>query len=194
MAIQTQNLPTTSAASLHSRTGSAGSRTQKDTGFPEPLSPDRNTTLPHPDADTSPNPTIEASDIELERTRSRRSFLKRHQSSKSGTIPLEERGPFPQRDAMYDGIVYADGSREQKSPTAIERDAERRGNIAAAPTKEEVEGEEDTAAVVGPEKRVQRLSESSGSSSDDILKQKIAGAGGKTGRRRSILRKMGLHK
>ncbi|RKF60818.1 hypothetical protein OnM2_047036 [Erysiphe neolycopersici] len=34
---------------------------RRETGFPEPFCPHRNTTLPHPEADTSPNPTIEAS-------------------------------------------------------------------------------------------------------------------------------------
>ena len=54
---------------------------------------DRNTTLPHPDADTSKNATIEAQDVPLERTHSRRSFLHkhgRHHSGKSGKITPEE--------------------------------------------------------------------------------------------------------
>jgi len=60
----------------------AHSAANKDTGFPEPLSADRNTTLPHPDADTSPNASIEAPDIALSKTRSRHSFLGRHHSHK----------------------------------------------------------------------------------------------------------------
>ena len=52
---------------------------------------DRNTTLSHPDADTSKNATIEAPDIALERTHSRRSFRHhRHHSSKSGKLTPED--------------------------------------------------------------------------------------------------------
>ncbi|KIN02818.1 hypothetical protein OIDMADRAFT_18462 [Oidiodendron maius Zn] len=35
----------------------------RDTGFTEPFNKDRNTTLPHPDADTSGNASIQASGI-----------------------------------------------------------------------------------------------------------------------------------
>jgi len=87
----------------------------KNTGFPEPLSPDRNTTLPHPDADTSPNASIEAPDVDLTRTHSRRSFLhSRHQSKNSfGKIDLKQSG-------FYDNIQYADGSREGANTMALD--------------------------------------------------------------------------
>lgn len=71
------------------------------TGFPEPLSPDRNTTLPHPDADTSLNATIEAPEnMDLTRTHSRRSFLhgrtrlRKHSihSKNDSGVSLGERG------------------------------------------------------------------------------------------------------
>ncbi|RDL37686.1 uncharacterized protein BP5553_05119 [Venustampulla echinocandica] len=91
----------------------------KGTGFPEPLCEDRNTTLPHPDADTSPNATIEAKDIPPVRVHSRhRLFLGRHQSktrSHGGTLNVQPMG-------LYDNIQYADGSveeiglMEEKSP------------------------------------------------------------------------------
>lgn len=99
----------------------------KDTGFPEPLSEgqstciracsiidiriDRNTTLPHPDADTSPNASIEAPDVDLARTHTRRSFLGRHSSHQKASSfnpkDLEKSG-------LYDSIEYADGSREER--------------------------------------------------------------------------------
>lgn len=79
----------------------------KDTGFPEPLSPDRNTTLPHPDADTSKNATIEGADVPLSKVHSRRSLRGhgRNHSSRSGKITAEE-------GLRYDNIQYADGSKE----------------------------------------------------------------------------------
>jgi len=73
----------------------------KDTGFPEPLSTERNTTLPHPDADTSKNAIIEAPDIELTRTRSRLSFIRharKHSKGSSLDIPAE----------LYENTDYAD--------------------------------------------------------------------------------------
>ncbi|KIM93183.1 hypothetical protein OIDMADRAFT_184820 [Oidiodendron maius Zn] len=42
-----------------------------NTGFPEPLCRYRNTTLTHPDADTSSNATLEAHDVDLSRAVSR---------------------------------------------------------------------------------------------------------------------------
>ncbi|KAK4089238.1 hypothetical protein Purlil1_6227 [Purpureocillium lilacinum] len=35
----------------------------RDTGFPEPFNKDRNTTLPHPEADLSPNASISQGDV-----------------------------------------------------------------------------------------------------------------------------------
>lgn len=58
---------------------------ERDTGFPEPLDGVRNTTLPHPDADLSPNATISQDDISAERNirRTRRSFLQKHRRTVS---------------------------------------------------------------------------------------------------------------
>jgi hypothetical protein len=49
----------------------------RDTGFPAPFCGSGNTTLPHPEADTSPNATITAEDISVSKVlvRSRRSLL-----------------------------------------------------------------------------------------------------------------------
>ncbi|KAI8669124.1 hypothetical protein NCS57_00726400 [Fusarium keratoplasticum] len=54
-------------------------REPRDTGFPEPFNDVRNTTLPHPDADLSPNACISQEDIDPNRalTRTRRSFLRK---------------------------------------------------------------------------------------------------------------------
>jgi hypothetical protein len=122
-----------------------------NTGFPEPLCPgrfslllnltsngertetnkrtkDRNTTLPHPDADTSLNATIEADDLVLVKTRSRSGFH-RHRNSKvnsSGKISPEDSG-------LYNNIQYADGSREKKSVKEIQEEVEGREDIVKAP-------------------------------------------------------------
>ncbi|KAI5462597.1 hypothetical protein BGZ63DRAFT_423841 [Mariannaea sp. PMI_226] len=72
-------------------------REPRDTGFPEPLSGDRNTTLPHPDADTSGNACISQEDISPSRAlaRSHRSFLKKRRPTLNhGTIS-------PQAEALY---------------------------------------------------------------------------------------------
>ncbi|KAH6666674.1 hypothetical protein B0J14DRAFT_449207, partial [Halenospora varia] len=83
----------------------------KGTGFPEPLSVVSNTTLPHPDADTSKNATIEAEDIAPVRTHTHRSFLGRHHSKNTnhGKLTAEE-------IAIYDNIQYADGTTEEHAP------------------------------------------------------------------------------
>lgn len=54
-------------------------REPRDTGFPEPLNNLRNTTLPHPDADFSPNACLTQEDIDPDRAlmRTRRSFLRK---------------------------------------------------------------------------------------------------------------------
>jgi len=111
----------------------------KNTGFPEPLSPDRNTTLPHPDADTSPNATIEAPDDDLTRTSSHRSFLHgRHHSQNKASISkgdLKESG-------LYDNIQYVDRSREDMSVKATGGGALKKDNAADPLTRENEELDE----------------------------------------------------
>jgi hypothetical protein len=106
----------------------------RDTGFPEPLSHDRNTTLPHPDADTSPNATMEAPDLNLVRTRSRRSFLHgRHSHSRKGS--KHDSGVSLEKTAgLYDNIQYADGSSEDRSSKEIEKEVNDRDDLVNAPT------------------------------------------------------------
>ncbi|KUJ06482.1 uncharacterized protein LY89DRAFT_603246 [Mollisia scopiformis] len=89
----------------------------KHTGFPEPFSEDRNTTLPHPEADTSPNATIEAPDVDLTRTHSRSSFLHRKHHSHH----LWNSHDTPEKMGLYDNITYADDDTETLAPEHIEK-------------------------------------------------------------------------
>ncbi|KAL3424300.1 hypothetical protein PVAG01_03581 [Phlyctema vagabunda] len=112
----------------------------KDTGFPEPLSTERNTTLHHPDADTSQGASIEGPEISLSRTHSRKiSFLhKRKLSGASGKInPADYESP--ESAGLYDNIQYEDGSREKKDPKALAKDAQQRDDIVDAPGREELD-------------------------------------------------------
>ncbi|KAM0244958.1 hypothetical protein ACHAQJ_010682 [Trichoderma viride] len=57
-------------------------RVNRDTGFPEPFDRSSNTTLPHPDADLSPNACISHDDLAGDHAlkRKRLSFLHRHKN------------------------------------------------------------------------------------------------------------------
>ncbi|KAG5665916.1 hypothetical protein KAF25_010041 [Fusarium avenaceum] len=71
---------TTATTTTTTGTGTAKPRREpRDTGFPEPLNNLRNTTLPHPDADLSPNACLTQEDIDPEWSlmRTRRSFLRK---------------------------------------------------------------------------------------------------------------------
>ncbi|GKT60594.1 hypothetical protein ColTof4_00720 [Colletotrichum tofieldiae] len=69
----------------------------RDTGFPEPFNGERNTTLPHPDANLSPNAVISQEDISGQRVmaRTRRSFLQKHKRTISHGVIT------PQMAALY---------------------------------------------------------------------------------------------
>ncbi|VUC33565.1 unnamed protein product [Clonostachys rosea] len=60
-------------------------RRDRDTGFPEPFCGNYNTTLPHPDADTSPNAVISGDHLSLEGSMRRRrlSMLHKHRRTVS---------------------------------------------------------------------------------------------------------------
>ncbi|KFA67912.1 hypothetical protein S40285_04072 [Stachybotrys chlorohalonatus IBT 40285] len=60
-----------------------GQRQSRDTGFPEPLDNNRNTTLPHPDADLSPNAFISQDDISVEQIVKRRGRPFRHRRKRT---------------------------------------------------------------------------------------------------------------
>jgi len=144
---------------------------KRDTGFPEPFSPDRNTTLPHPEADTSPNATIEGPDIALERGNSRRSFGRHAKMKNSGKIPLAE------RDMPYDNIQYSDGSsvknltdNEPLSPTSTT------GGMTTSSESEDMQrGSGDSGVFINKDERDEQ--------------------GYREGeRKKGVLRKLGLHK
>jgi len=76
--INIMSSPSSPTKSTSTRRGS------RDTGFPEPFDGDRNTTLPHPDADLSPNACISQEDFTMEHIkRTRRSFLSKHRRTTS---------------------------------------------------------------------------------------------------------------
>lgn len=120
------------------------SKFNRDTGFPEPLSPcclppppknskpaadfpDRNTTLPHPDADTSPNASIEARDVDPARTRARYSLhYDRNSNGSNGKVIVDT-------SHLYDNIQYADGTKEAKSEEEIEKEVQMRDDLVDPP-------------------------------------------------------------
>ncbi|RFU77567.1 hypothetical protein TARUN_4649 [Trichoderma arundinaceum] len=66
-------------------TSRASRRASRDTGFPEPFDQWSNTTLPHPDADLSPNACISHDDLAGDHAlkRKRLSFLHRHKHKRN---------------------------------------------------------------------------------------------------------------
>lgn len=100
-----------------SRPDSAG----RDTGFPEPLSPDRNTTLRHPDADTSPNACIEASDFDPSRIQQRhRPFLRERHTSRHGKISVDTSYTnLPRASGTIDSGYGSASAMEKEGPVAF---------------------------------------------------------------------------
>ncbi|KAG5926256.1 hypothetical protein E4U42_003496 [Claviceps africana] len=90
----------------------------RDTGFPEPLDKDRNTTLPHPDADLSPNASLSSDDVSTPRTikRDRLAFLKKNnkRTVSHGTLPPRSE-PLHGRPAPAPSTVtaHAPGEKSQ---------------------------------------------------------------------------------
>ncbi|EEY14312.1 predicted protein [Verticillium alfalfae VaMs.102] len=85
------------SADMHETTAPASveSRRQHDTGFPEPFNGVSNTTLPHPEADLSPNAFISQDDLTAGKIGKRRSIRHRHKRTIShGRIT-------PQMEAKY---------------------------------------------------------------------------------------------
>ncbi|KFX89831.1 hypothetical protein O988_02737 [Pseudogymnoascus sp. VKM F-3808] len=71
------------------------------TGFPEPLSLQRNTTLPHPSANLSPDACIESSDIPLHRSHSFLRFSSSRRVSSKGFIDPNQ---------VYENMLYVDST------------------------------------------------------------------------------------
>jgi hypothetical protein len=132
--------------------------------------------LPHPEADTSKNATIEAGDLELTHSNSKRRFLhSRHHSHKSITKGILD----PAESGLYDNVQYADGSKEKDSC----------GKMA----KKEVEtnGHVVTPATNGVAKEAERRS------SGEVLrmeKERDEQGYSEGERRKGVLRKLHLHK
>ncbi|KAK1980928.1 hypothetical protein LZ30DRAFT_593784 [Colletotrichum cereale] len=80
----------------------------RDTGFPEPFNGERNTTLPHPDANLSPDAVISQDDISGQRVmaRTRRSFLQKHRRTISHGVIT------PQMAALYSHEALAETEAE----------------------------------------------------------------------------------
>jgi len=76
----------------------------------------RNTTLPHPEVDTSANAAIEAPDANITRTHSRRYFLGQHHSSKNTEGEIKAKGT-----GLYDHIQYTDASKESRVRRRLKR-------------------------------------------------------------------------
>ena len=122
---------------------------------------DRNTTLPHPSADTSPNATIIAPDIVARRHSRSRSFLRSHSHShkqtKSQDIPngtITTLAVDPSK--MYEGIEYADGSKEGVSPTGSKEAGSPDGNVVVGSGGSEMERDETGYAPGGRKKGILR--------------------------------------
>ncbi|KAH8785598.1 hypothetical protein F5883DRAFT_515185 [Diaporthe sp. PMI_573] len=97
----------------------------RETGFPEPFCGSRNTTLPHPDADTSPNACISQDDISISRveSRQRRSFRAKHKRTISHGLIT------PEMEQMYSMVAVTSDS--ESSPTR--EDLERLPTIPGTP-------------------------------------------------------------
>ncbi|CAN8106085.1 unnamed protein product [Discula destructiva] len=97
-----------SIADSESSTTSSRTRARaRDTGFPEGFCGNRNTSLPHPDADLSPNASISSDDIAVSRaiSRHRRSFLagKNRRTISHGLITAE-------MEQMYSDVAVTSDS------------------------------------------------------------------------------------
>ncbi|RFU32305.1 hypothetical protein B7463_g4004, partial [Scytalidium lignicola] len=112
------------------------SRRSWDTGFPEPLSLERNTTLRFPGADTSPTACIEDTSIALTQTQSRRLRLssRRSKSGSHGFLPAKE---TTSTIAMYEDGTYTE-STENVGDEGMNGDVlkDGSGNVSGRPRKE----------------------------------------------------------
>ncbi|POR32705.1 Uncharacterized protein TPAR_07121 [Tolypocladium paradoxum] len=92
-------------------------REPRDTGFPEPFDEGRNTTLPHPDADLSPNATISHDDVAVDRAlkRHRLSFLNKHKKTIAHGIIS------PQMEALQSvlSLSFMDADSANKEPPKL---------------------------------------------------------------------------
>lgn len=124
----------------------------KDTGFPEPLSHgmllflipfdlasgvcvcrgsreqadskiDRNTTLPHPEADTSPYATLESTEVDIYRSHSRLSIRRLHSRHKGSHLSVP----------LYENDEYTSGNHDRGDMKTIEKDVEKQNDLVDPP-------------------------------------------------------------
>lgn len=125
----------------------------KDTGFPEPLSHgmllfffflldlierghvcresrkqadnkiDRNTTLPHPEADTSPFATLESTEVDIYRSHSRLSIRRLHSRHKGSHLSVP----------LYESNEYTNGNHVHGDMKTIEKDVEKQNDLIDPP-------------------------------------------------------------
>ena len=90
-----------------------------------PTAADANTTLRHPDADTSQNASIEEKDISLAKTHSRHSSFQFARSFSSRHKTVLSRGTIDPTtlDGLYDNVQCANGTKERKSVDELTRDS-----------------------------------------------------------------------
>jgi hypothetical protein len=149
---------------------------------------DRNTTWCHPDADTSPNATIEAPE-NFARTQSKHSL--RHGRSHNSTghsfrHPLNRNKPSTgttsigsDLGSMYDSIQYADGSVETRGKGETEKELENREDLISASGS-------------GMQKKRERLPNDSGVDMNMDIGEREDDEGYKTEKKRGVFGKLGL--
>lgn len=96
---------------------------------------ERNTTLPHPDADTSIGAVIEGPEIALSRSHSlKMSFLSHRSKHGNASGKINPADLVKVEDAgLYDNIQYADGTKEKRSMETLEHEAEKKSVVVDAP-------------------------------------------------------------
>jgi hypothetical protein len=124
MILQTKS--THSTETMSSSITNAGSakprREPRDTGFPEPLNNLRNTTLPHPDADLSPNACLTQEDIDPDRAlmRTRRSFLrKKRRTLNHGRITPASEALYSAYSLVQSDVGDHDSLRTNTNPSLV---------------------------------------------------------------------------
>lgn len=148
---------------------------------------DRNTTLPHPEADMGPNPVIESADIVHARSHSIRSSISHkrfHHTRKSSQVTKDP------MEGLYDNIQYEDGSVETDPPKV---DAAR-GTPSQEFDDEELElraGAEETRSVMGESNDEHHSQEDSQLTVEELRDEQGYREGE---RKKGVLRKLGLHK
>ncbi|RFU30949.1 hypothetical protein B7463_g5398, partial [Scytalidium lignicola] len=96
----------------------------KGTGFEEPLCKDRNTTLPHPDADTSENACIEVRNTAINTHRHHILPFQHHHKS------------YNQSETLYDSAIAAKSNGKDQSSSGPAQEVGRGPNVSSAPTEQ----------------------------------------------------------